>query len=137
VFLRIKRGYFYLALWGTVYFVSLMLMAMSITSRLPYELALTCTGVLGGLVGDAAFKHFLGKRTMRQLETADAAGSNHDLIMNHVEQNGRITTAECQQVTGLKDTQATHVLVQLVKDGELEQVGKGRSAYYRKKGSNS
>jgi hypothetical protein len=134
VFLRIKRGYFYLALWGTVYFISLMLMAMSVTSRLPYELALTCTGVLGGMVGDAAIKHFLGKRTMRQLETADAAGSNSDSIMKFVEQNGRITNRQCRELTGLKDAQAANLLTDLVKEGRLQRKGSGPETWYEKPG---
>jgi hypothetical protein len=137
VFLRIKRGYFYLSLWGTFYFVSLMLMAMSITSRLPYELALTATGVLGGLVGDSAVKYFLNKRSIRQLETAAAASDNHATVMDYVEKNGRITNAECRQVTGVGDAQATNVLQALEKEGKLEQVGTGRYVYYRKKGSNT
>jgi Fic family protein len=55
--------------------------------------------------------------------------------MEHVEKNGRITNAECQQISGLKEAQATVVLQKLESEGKLEQVGEGRHTYYRKKGS--
>jgi hypothetical protein len=135
VFLRIKRGYFYLALWGTMYFIGLMLMAMGITSRLPYELALTCTGVLGWLVGDTAIKSFLNKRAVRQLEIAAAAATHSDTIMTHVEQHGRITNSECRELTGVKDSRAGKMLTQLVKEGRLQRKGSGPETWYEKPGA--
>jgi hypothetical protein len=138
VFLKIQRGYFYLAMWGTLCFVAYMLKAFEVISRMPYELTITTLGVAGGLCGDKVLKGFLDKRTVRQMETADAASTAADhggSIMDYIEKNGRVTNAECQQVTGLKEAQACRVLEALQKEGRLEQKGGGRGVYYQKKGA--
>jgi uncharacterized membrane protein len=106
VFLNIKRGYFYMVLWAVLCFIAYMLKGMDITTRLPYELTITTLGVLGGLLGNKAINGFLDRRTVGQLETADAATAAADhgaAIMTYVEKNGRITNTQCQQITGLKE----------------------------------
>jgi hypothetical protein len=140
VFLKIQRGYFYLAMWGTLCFVAYMLKAFEVISRMPYELTITTLGVAGGLFGDKVLKGFLDKRTVRQLDTADAASTAADhggSIMEYIEKNGRITNNECQQLTGLGDTHSSNLLSQLVQEGKIEQVGEGRYTYYRMKGAKS
>jgi predicted HTH transcriptional regulator len=67
------------------------------------------------------------------MEAADAASSHHDIIMEYIGKNSRITNNESQQITGLGDTQAANILAVLVKEGELEKKGSGRGAFYQKK----
>ncbi|MHB9155849.1 MAG: hypothetical protein ACYC5N_09215 [Endomicrobiales bacterium] len=107
VFLRIQRGYFYLALWGTLCFVAYMLKALTIASAMPHELAITTLGVMAALFGDKAIKNFLDKRTVSQLQTEDASRSSGDRVMEYVEANRRITNQECCTLAGIRNSQAT------------------------------
>ena len=137
VFLGMTRGYFYLSLWGTLCFAAFMLEAFTLISRMPYELVITMSGVTAALFGDKVIKGFLDKRAVGQLQKEADATDSRDAILACVDKNGRITNKECRQVTGLGDAQATNVLARLEKEGVLEQVGQGRYAYYRRKGSKS
>jgi hypothetical protein len=132
VILRIKRGYFYLGLWGTLSFVAYMLKGMAVINRLPYELVITTAGVAAALLGDKAIKGFLDKRAAGQLLAADTAASKHDTIMGYVAAHQKITNKECRQVTGLSEAHVTRQFDALVKEGRLRRQGEGRGVYYEK-----
>lgn len=53
-------------------------------------------------------------------------------IMKYVEQNGKITRKETEELLGLKQTRAFEILKQLCELHELQTVGIGRSSYYEK-----
>ena len=53
-------------------------------------------------------------------------------IMKYVEQNGRITRKEAEELLGLKQTRTFEILKQLCESRKLQTVGVGRSSYYEK-----
>ena len=53
-------------------------------------------------------------------------------IMKYIEQNGKITRKEAEELLGLKQTRAFEILKQLCESGNLQTVGVGRSSYYEK-----
>lgn len=53
-------------------------------------------------------------------------------ILRFVEEKGRITRKDAQEILGLKQTRAFEVLKQLCEENKLRTVGAGRSSYYEK-----
>jgi uncharacterized membrane protein len=77
MFLRIRRGYFYVAMWGTLCFVAYMLKAMTLISRMPYELVLTATGVMAELFGDKVLKGIVSRQTVQEIGQEIASADHH------------------------------------------------------------
>ena len=54
------------------------------------------------------------------------------MVLNLVEAEGRITRAKAAELCQITEPQAYHLLSKMVKDKELEMIGRGRGAYYVK-----
>jgi len=64
--------------------------------------------------------------------TEDAAEANApaDAILRHLESHDNVTRSDIMELCGMTGPQATKLLGQLVDDGKLKKVGKGRGTHY-------
>ena len=58
-------------------------------------------------------------------------GQIEQQLKTYVQRHGRIQRGQVETLTGLSRDQAYRLLQRLVRQGELERIGRGRGAYYR------
>jgi len=95
-----------------------LVMSFSSSGQRAYRLG----PALSGSGGHVSVGPSLASLTMPQLE---------DQLMAHAHQHGRIQRGEVEALSGLSRDQVYRLLRRLVKDGRLELVGRGQTAFYR------
>jgi ATP-dependent DNA helicase RecG len=92
-------------------------------------------GVLAGLAQAGVLQtsrglYRLAETLYHATEIESPSVSPAEMILAHTRAHGRITRREAMDLCGLTEKQAEYRLRHLVKDGELQVVGRGRNAHY-------
>ncbi|OIO48959.1 MAG: hypothetical protein CO042_03225 [Parcubacteria group bacterium CG_4_9_14_0_2_um_filter_41_8] len=95
--------------------------------------------ILGIIIGFAISRMFAKKderpEAVKSFSQAQSKKKqeNKDVIVSHIQQNGRIANNEIEQLLGVSDATATNYLEELEQEGIIAQKGQGRSVYYELK----
>ena len=63
-------------------------------------------------------------------KSTDKSNDNNKKIIQYIEERGRITNKEVQDLLNVKDSRALKILKELVEAGVLKKEGKLKGSYY-------
>lgn len=118
--LRYRRGELIVIFWVLLLILGITMYQLKVIERLPQELYRTAMQAVGIWLGTMASKGLSQRKKRKDLDALDDDSKFEKVILKHIEANGFVDNASCQQITGLDRNRAYRVLKKLADDGKVK-----------------